>query len=227
MSDYWFSGNEAPCESGLNPNCPIQTTIQDRESGSLRLIGDIRDSAGVPFDGWLRLTNQDTTPTYGSSPRVVVSRKPGKIQIANGILDALIYPSDRTGSLVLFELGYDQSIPGSTPPATREIITDSFLARVPLISGVLEFNSLVPTGITHDRLDTAARTVAREIMNDPQLRSKVTPPLNIRGPFVPGSYSYGDLVTVPGNPIQTWLYQSQAPRVINTVPSAPVWLRLL
>lgn len=180
------------------------------------------------------MTAQDTIVTYGRSPRAVISQRPDKITITNGVLDTFIYPSQGSGSVYLFELGYTRSVPGAEPgdpPIEADIVTDSFIARVPLATSegqMLELNSLVPTGITQDRYDTSARRVAQEILGDPSLLSQVRPALTIKGPFQVGTvYQYGDLVTVAGAPRQTWVYQASSPSVLTGTPSAPNWLQLL
>lgn len=231
---YWFSGQEAPCESGLNPNCPLPPESTTLTDGAVRLVGSLRTSTGAPYTGWIRMTAQDTIATYGRSPRAVISQRPDKIAVMNGVLDAFVYPSQGAGSVYLFEIGYTRSVPGSEPgdpPIESDIVTDSFLARVPLATTegqILDFNSLVPTGITHDRYDTSARRVAQEILSDQALRDLVRPQLRICGPYQVGSvYQYGDLVTVPGSPIQTWVYQAQSPSTLSGAPSGPLWLQLL
>jgi hypothetical protein len=202
----------------------------------VKVRGYVRDSGNKPItDGWLRVTADSTTPDYYTLPKVLITRRPATIPITDGYVEVDLVNSADYGSTYQFELGFTQQVDdGEGNPVPQEVVTDSFHAIVPrpiqANDGTflpIDLVDLIPTGISTHDLDSSIQRVAEVIVTDPYLRSQAVTQFKIKGLFSPTqSYTYGDLVTIAGSPVQAWVCTSPAPTIPAATPNPNFFVRI-
>jgi len=153
------------------------------------ITGQLRDSGNLPLSGILEVSLSETMIVPPSS---VLTRRVFTSSVVNGVVNLNLESSEVQQQSYLFEF---YTVDGTT----RNYLL-SFNAIIPATALEINFNSLLPTSITSDILDTSINRLADLITSNPVYSARVKAGFNGRGSFELNSlYYYNDVVTFDGS----------------------------
>ncbi|MBD2060523.1 hypothetical protein H6F88_31775 [Oculatella sp. FACHB-28] len=131
------------------------------------IVGTLKDASGLSLGARIYVKLAERMLDDSTTPDTIFATKELTFEATGGVINFTLQESETNAVTYHFRVFiYSAAATLETEPFLE------FDAVVPNV-GTVQFNSLVPTGITYDTLDTGAIRVAKAITDDPDLLTKV------------------------------------------------------